>query len=91
MLTHKSAVLQSKAAFLQSTHDVVDGVHVVGIPAYEDADVDPHTQVFFEDFHGGVQEGCYYALPVLVWAEEEEGKSVEEIWKGRARPDLFPM
>jgi hypothetical protein len=58
MIVHQRAILESKAAFLQMSHEVIDDVHAVGIPAYEDVEVDPHTQVLFGDYTEAWKKGA---------------------------------
>jgi hypothetical protein len=88
---NKDLLLEAKAPFLQVTHEITeDGQHVIGIPAYEDVPAPPDTKVVFEGFQYGIEEG-FYEVPVNLWAEGEEGKSLEYFWKSRIDESTYPM
>jgi hypothetical protein len=90
-IAHKDVILEAKAPFLQTTHEITEtGEHVVGIPAYDDTPAPPDTKVAFEGVFGGVHAG-HHDVHVLLWADGEEGKSLEYFWKGRADPIRFPI
>jgi hypothetical protein len=87
----KDKILEAKSPFLQMTHEVTaTGEHIVGIPAYEDLLAPPDTQVAFEEFFGGIHNGRF-AVPVELWADGEEGKSLEYFWKTRVEPDIYSL
>jgi hypothetical protein len=90
-ITHKDKILEAKSPSIQATHEITEGgEHVVGIPASEGVPAPADTKVVFEEFFGGISAG-HYAVPVQLWAEGEEGKSLDYFWKSRADPDEFPL
>jgi hypothetical protein len=89
-ITHKDIILETKAPSLQFTHEIGSGEQVVGIPAYDDTPAPPDTKVVFEGFDGGVSAG-HSAVHVQLWADGQEGKSLEYFWKSRADPNQFPI
>lgn len=89
-IANRDDILEAKAPFLYMTHEMEDGMHVVGIPALGSYPIPDDTKVFFDGFHGDIEVGeC--ALNVDLWAAGEDGRSVEYYWKSRARPYEFPM
>ncbi|PVI07268.1 hypothetical protein DM02DRAFT_357741 [Periconia macrospinosa] len=91
IIAHKNTILEAKGPFLQTTHEITDaGEHVVGIPCYQYGTVSPNTKVAFEGFFGSIEVGRY-AVPVELWAEGEESKTLEYFWKSRANPREFPL
>lgn len=83
IIANAEAILEVKAPLVQATHELVEGEHVIGIPAEENAPkLGANTRIYFEGFFGGI-EPDYYALPVRLWAEGEEAKSAEEYWENR--------
>jgi hypothetical protein len=52
-LAHKDEILEAKGPMIESTHEIIDDQHVIGIPAY-DSDIMPpaDTKVWFEGFMG---------------------------------------
>jgi hypothetical protein len=83
LIAHKDMILEAKAAFLRTTHDVVDGEHVLGNPADEISVMPPaDTKVFFDMFWGKISED-YWAVSVQLWAEGEHGESMEQFWSDR--------
>jgi hypothetical protein len=50
-LAHKDDILEAKGPMIECTHEIIDGQHVIGIPAYDsDHPVHPDTKVWFEGF-----------------------------------------
>lgn len=83
-VTHKDKILEAKSAYLETTHEISEaGEHVVGIPAHENVPAAPDTKVVFEGFFGGISAG-HCAVRVQLWAEGEEGKTLDYFWKSRA-------
>lgn len=88
---HKDFILEHKAPFIQMTHDITEGgVHVVGIPAHDGTPAPPDIKIAFNGFFGGVSAGRY-SVNVQLWADGEEGKTLEYFWKSRADPNGFPL
>jgi hypothetical protein len=91
IIVHKDMILEAKSPFVLMTHEITEGgEHVVRLPAYEDVLASPDTKVAFQGFYGNIKAG-HYALPVLLWAEGEEGKTLRYFWKSQADPDQFPL
>jgi hypothetical protein len=73
--------------FLQMTHGIIDGEHVIGISAHEsDKFASTDTKVVFHGFFGSIEVGLY-AILVELWAEGEEDESLEYYWKSRTKPE----
>lgn len=71
LIAHKDAILEVKAPFIASTHEVVDGMHVAGIPAHDGSMPPADTKVWFHGFFGQVEVGTY-SVPVELLADGED-------------------
>jgi hypothetical protein len=92
IITHKDIILEAKSSCLHwTTHETTEGgEHIDNIPAYEDVLASADTKVAFDGFFGSIEAGRY-ALPVVLWAEGEEGMTLEYYWKSLNDPDQFLM
>jgi hypothetical protein len=92
LIENKDKILEAKAADLHWSH-WVDGERVgdVGTPEC-DYDDPPSSdrRVAFEGFFGGVQSRNT-VVPVELWGDGQEEKSLEYFWKSRANPEEFPI
>lgn len=71
LIEHKDAILEVKAPFIASTHEVVDGMNVLSIPAHDGSMPPPDTKVWFDGFFGGVDIGCH-SVAVELLADGED-------------------
>jgi hypothetical protein len=71
-LAHKDDILEAKGPMIASTHEIVDGQHVVGIPAYDSCNpVNPDTKVWFDGFLSRFINAGDHSVHVELRAEGE--------------------
>lgn len=71
LITNKDAILEVKAPMIAGTHEIVDGMHVQGIPAHDESMPPEGTKVWFDGFFGRVQVGTH-SVPVCLVADGED-------------------
>jgi hypothetical protein len=92
LIENKDKILEAKAADLHWTQ-WVDGEQVddVRTPTYDDDEsLSSDMKVAFGGFFGGVQSWDT-VVPVELWADGQDGKSLEYFWKSRTNPEGFPV